>query len=108
MLGAEVTATGTARYVDSSLERLEVRTHGLAPERHAVTVNGIELPLLATATPGVHVAGVRYRAWCPPHARLPHPVSPALYWQRPGAPLALLVADARDPFDPPPELLVST
>jgi len=42
------------------------------------------------------------------HARLPHPVSPALYWQRPGAPLALLVADARDPFDPPPELLVST
>jgi|JI10StandDraft_1071094.scaffolds.fasta_scaffold16745_5 uncharacterized protein (DUF2126 family) len=72
VLGAEVTATGTARYVDSSLERVEVRTHGLAPERHAVTVNGIELPLLATATPGVHVAGVRYRAWCPPHARLPH------------------------------------
>jgi len=38
------------------------------------------------------------------HARLPAPVSPALYWQRPGAPLAVLVADAREPFEPPPLL----
>lgn len=39
------------------------------------------------------------------HARLPRPVSPALYWQRPGAPLAVLVPDARAEFEPPPELL---
>ena len=39
------------------------------------------------------------------HARLPAPVSPALYWQRPGHPLALLTPDARRPFAPPPELL---
>jgi hypothetical protein len=35
------------------------------------------------------------------HARLPGPVSPALYWQRPGAALTVLVADVREPFDPP-------
>jgi hypothetical protein len=39
------------------------------------------------------------------HARLPGPVSPALYWQRPGGALTLLVADARGPFDPPAQLL---
>ena len=71
VLGQEVTTTGTARFVDSSFERIEVRAHGLTPERHAVTVNGIELPMVAVA-PGVAVAGVRFRAWCPPHARLPH------------------------------------
>jgi uncharacterized protein (DUF2126 family) len=71
VLGQEVTTTGTARFVDSSFERVEVRAHGLTPERHAVTVNGVELPLTAVA-PGVAVAGVRFRAWCPPHARLPH------------------------------------
>ena len=72
VLGQEVTAGGTARFVDSSLERLEVRTTGLVPERHAVTVNGVELPMGATGAAGVHVAGVRFRAWCPPHARHPH------------------------------------
>ncbi|MBK9029872.1 MAG: transglutaminase family protein [Myxococcales bacterium] len=71
VLGQEVTATGTARFVDSSFERLELRALGLTPERHAVTVNGVEAPL-TPAAPGVHVAGVRFRAWCPPHARLPH------------------------------------
>ncbi|MEZ4402761.1 MAG: transglutaminase family protein [Kofleriaceae bacterium] len=72
VLGQETTATGTARYVDSALERIEIRTHGLVPTRHAVTVNGVELPLWPTSTAGVHVAGVRFRAWCPPHGRLPH------------------------------------
>ncbi len=72
VLGQEASAGGTSRYVDSSLERIELRTRGLVPERHAVTVNGIEVPLGATATPGVHVAGVRFRAWCPPHGRHPH------------------------------------
>jgi hypothetical protein len=41
------------------------------------------------------------------HARLPGPVSPAIYWQRPGHPLAVLVPDAREPFTPPPELLTA-
>jgi uncharacterized protein (DUF2126 family) len=72
VLGEEVTATGTARFVDSSVERVEVRVDGLVPERHAVTVNGHRLPLRATGTAGEHVGGVRFRAWAPPHSLHPH------------------------------------
>ncbi len=64
-LGEEGSRTGTARYVDSSLERLQIKVSGLDPARHAVAVNGIEVPLTATGTPGGYVAGVRYRAWQP-------------------------------------------
>jgi len=72
VLGEEMSTTGTARYVDSSMERVEVRAEGLVPERHAVTVNGLELPLRATGTVGEHVGGVRFRAWAPPHSLHPH------------------------------------
>ena len=73
VLGEEQGAA-TSRYVDSSLERLQVRVDGLNPGRHAVTCNGIPLPLHATETPGTFVAGVRYRAWQPPSAL--HPTIP--------------------------------
>ncbi len=72
VLGEEVTAGGTARFVDSSLERLEVRARGLDPERHRVLVNGVRLPMRATVHADTHVAGVRFRAWCPPHSLHPH------------------------------------
>ncbi|MDB4957809.1 MAG: hypothetical protein JWO36_5378 [Myxococcales bacterium] len=71
VLGEEATQTGTARYVDSSIERLEIRTIGLDPERYVIAVNGITLPLRA-ASRDVRVGGVRFRAWCPPHALHPH------------------------------------
>ena len=71
MLGEEVTSTGTARYVDSSLERLQVSVDGLTAERHVVTCNGVPVPLHSTGTPGAYVAGVRYRAWKPPSALHP-------------------------------------
>jgi len=74
VLGEEATAQGTARYVDSSLERLQVRVSGLIQDRHAVTVNGVELPLTSTDEPGRYVAGVRFRAWQPPNCL--HPTIP--------------------------------
>jgi len=65
VMGEEGAAGGTVRYVDSSLERIEVRVEGLAEGRYAVAVNGRALPLHASGTAGVQVAGVRYRAWQP-------------------------------------------
>ena len=72
VLGEEATATGTSRYVDSSMERVELRVDGLVPERHSIMLNGLELPLRPTGVAGEHVGGVRFRAWAPPHSLHPH------------------------------------
>jgi uncharacterized protein (DUF2126 family) len=70
-LGEESTSGGTARYVDSSVERVQVRVIGADRERHIVTCNGYPVPMLTTDNPDVQVAGVRYRAWQPPSALHP-------------------------------------
>ncbi|HEX6838148.1 MAG TPA: transglutaminase family protein, partial [Polyangia bacterium] len=72
VLGEEATQAGTARYVDSSLERVELRAIGLDEERYLVAVNGVALPMRRTAARDVRVAGVKFRAWAPPHALQPH------------------------------------
>lgn len=71
VLGEEGVVGGTARYVDSSLERVEIKVRGLASDRFAVTCNGHQLPLSPTGTFGEDVAGVRFRAWWPPSALHP-------------------------------------
>ncbi|MFA7282062.1 MAG: transglutaminase family protein [Sterolibacterium sp.] len=71
VLGEEVSASSTARYVDSSVERLQVKVRQLNDNRHIVTCNGRPLPLTPTGTRGEYVAGVRYRAWNPPSALHP-------------------------------------
>ncbi len=71
VLGEEPGPGGTARYVDTSVERLQVLIRGMTDSRHGVTVNGHRVPLHSTGTEGEFVAGVRYRAWQPPHCLHP-------------------------------------
>jgi uncharacterized protein (DUF2126 family) len=71
VMGEEGGAGSTVRYVDSSLERIEVKTSGLNDSRHRIAVNGVALPLQPTGRVGEFVAGVRYRAWQPSSALHP-------------------------------------
>ncbi len=71
VLGEELGSMGTARYVDSSVERLQVRVTNLNADRYSILCNRTEIPLSATGTEGEYVAGIRYKAWNPPSALHP-------------------------------------
>lgn len=71
VLGEELGSAGTARYVDSSVERIQVRLRGLNPDRYSLLCNHTEVPLDATGKTGEYVAGIRYKAWNPPSALHP-------------------------------------
>jgi uncharacterized protein (DUF2126 family) len=81
VLGEETTRAGTARFVDSSLERIQVKIEGLTDGRYALACNGRRVPLKSTGSHGEYVAGVRYRAWQPPSALHPTigPNSPLVF-----------------------------
>ena len=71
VLGEEPGAGGTVRYVDSSLERVQVKARGLTDSRYIISVGGVGIPLHPTGTNGEYIAGVRYRAWQPPNCLHP-------------------------------------
>ncbi|GAB3018741.1 transglutaminase family protein [Bowmanella dokdonensis] len=71
VLGEEATSSGTARFVDSSLERVQLRMTNLPEGRYIVSCNGRRVPLHRTARRGEFVAGIRFRAWHPPSALHP-------------------------------------
>ena len=73
VLGEETVNGATARIVDSSVERLQVRVEGLNEARHVVTCNGRRVPLCSTGRSGEYVAGVRYKAW-----KLPSSLHPTM------------------------------
>ncbi len=73
-LGEESSAGGTARYVDSSLERMQIKATHLIPERYQLRCNQVPLPLSQANRQGQYICGVRYRAWQPPSCL--HPTIP--------------------------------
>lgn len=71
VLGEETVSGGTARFVDSSVERVELKLCNFNADRYMVTCHGIPVPLQQTATQGEYIGGIRYRAWSPPSALHP-------------------------------------
>lgn len=65
VLGEESGSQGTARYVDSSLERLQIKIQDFNEDRYVVTCNGVQVPLTKTDIEGEFVSGLRYKAWQP-------------------------------------------
>ena len=81
VLGEEAALGGTARYVDSSVERVQARVDGWVDERYVLACNGRAVPLTKTDREGEYVGGVRFKAWNPPSSLHPtiSPETPLIF-----------------------------
>ena len=71
VLGEELTASGTSRFVDSSLERVQLTVQNMTEDRYVISCNGRAVPLTFDVSRRVAVSGIRFRAWQPPSALHP-------------------------------------
>ena len=71
VLGEEMSNSGTSRFVDSSLEKIQVKLNGINDSRYILLCNSMRVPLTPTGLKGEYVCGVRYRAWQPPSSLHP-------------------------------------
>ncbi len=71
VLGEEAAEQGTARYVDSTVERIEVTLDNAVADRFIVACNGRRVPLRATGIRGRQVGAVRFKAWEAPSSLHP-------------------------------------
>lgn len=74
VMGEQGAIGGTVRFVDSSVERLEVTLETANPARYTVTCNQRPVPLKPSGTNGIAVAGLRFKAWQPASGM--HPALP--------------------------------
>ncbi|WP_284179690.1 transglutaminase family protein [Rhabdaerophilum sp. SD176] len=74
VLGESGTPGGTVRFVDSSIERLQVKLQTGDPARYHVACNRRLVPLTRIGSSGIGIGGVRFKAWKPPNGL--HPVLP--------------------------------
>ncbi|MDX5932414.1 transglutaminase family protein [Acidiphilium acidophilum] len=81
VLGEEQSGSGTARYVDSAVERVQVKLTDWNDERFTLACNGIAVPLTETGIAGERVAGIRFKAWSPPSSLHPmiKPQTPLIF-----------------------------
>ncbi len=71
VLGEEMSTSGTSRFVDSSLERVQLNVTNITEDRYVISCNGRKVPLTYDATGSIAIAGIRFRAWQPPSALHP-------------------------------------
>ncbi len=65
VLGEEAVGSTMSRAIDASTERVQVTVKDARPGL-VLACNGRRVPLMATTTPGLQVAGIRYKAWDQP------------------------------------------